>query len=38
MAKRTEVRSIDKAYLAGLFLALVMGTAISLTVLLSMTF
>ena len=38
MAKRTEARSIDGAYLAGLFLALVMGSAISLTVLLSMFF
>jgi hypothetical protein len=38
MAKRTEARSIDRAYLAGIFLALVMGSAISLTVLLSMFF
>jgi hypothetical protein len=38
MAKRTEVRSVDRAYLAGLFLALVMGSTISLTILLSMAF
>jgi len=38
MAKRTEARSIDGTYLAGLFLALAMGSAISLTVLLSMFF
>jgi hypothetical protein len=33
MAKRIEARPIDRLYLAGLFLSLVMGSAISLAVL-----
>jgi hypothetical protein len=36
MANRSEVSSIDRAYIAGIVLALVMGSMISLTVLLSM--
>lgn len=38
MAKPAAVRSVDRFFLVGIFLSLVMGSTVSLYVLLSMAF